>query len=459
MPSTFMGLEIARRGLSAARLGMEISGHNVANANTPGYSRQRPVLATSDPYTLPSLCRPQEPLMLGTGVEVKKVERVRDSFLDIQIRAEVSGHGTWEVQRDALSEIETIFMEPSENGLSSLFSKFWNSWQEVSKNAENTPTRAVLVQNAESLAGAIRHTKSLLETVRDDQRQLANIYINDINSKARQIAALNVQIANSRAAGDEPNDLLDKRDLLLDELAALTAVTVAEDSLGAVKVTAGSVVLVDGRESFDVPQITDWSSDPFAGPPYDQFTAGRLFGVRENLAKVAAYAADLDKLASTLISEVNALHAAGYGLDGTTGTAFFTGSDSSDIGVNQGLAANLGLVAAASASDAPGDGSNALAIARLQSAAIAGLGGSTIAGHYQNLVSRLGVESQEAARMTDNQKALVDQLNSRKESISGVSLDEEMTNLIQYQYAYMASARVITAMDSLLDTLINRTAV
>ena len=459
MPSTFMGLEIARRGLSAARLGMEISGHNVANANTPGYSRQRPVLATTDPYTLPSLCRPQEPLMLGTGVEAKKVERVRDSFLDIQVRAEVSGHGTWEVQRDALGEIETVFMEPSESGLSSLFSKFWSSWQELSKNAENTPTRAVLVQNAESLAVAIRHTQSLLDTVRDDQRQLANIYINDINSKARQIAALNVQIANSRAAGDEPNDLLDKRDLLLDELAALAAITVTEDGLGAVKVTAGSAVLVDGKESFDVPQITDWTTDPFVNSPYDQFTAGRLYGVRQNLAKVASYAAGLDTLASALISEVNTLHRAGYGLDGTTGTAFFTGSGASDIGVNPDLAADLGKVAAASVEGAPGDGSNALKIARLETAVIEDLGNSTIAGYYQNLVSRLGVEAQEAARMTDNQKALVDQLTARRDSISGVSLDEEMTNLVQYQYAYMACARVITTLDSLLDTLINRTAV
>lgn len=454
-----MGLEIARRGLSAARLGMEISGHNVANANTPGYSRQRPVLATTDPYTLPSLCRPQEPLMLGTGVEAKKVERVRDSFLDIQIRAEASRHGTWEVQRDALGEVETIFMEPSDTGLSALFSRFWSSWQELSKNAENTPTRAVLVQNAESLAGAVRHTRSLLDTVRDDQRQLVNIYINDINSKARQIAALNVQIAHSRASGDEPNDLLDKRDLLMDELAQLTSFTAVEDSLGAVKITVGALTLVDGRNSYDVPQITDWSGDPFTSSPYDQFTEGKLYGVRQNLAKVASYTADLDTLAAALISEVNARHAAGYGLDGSTGTAFFTGTGSSDIGVNPDLAANLALVAAALSPGAPGDGANALAVARLETTALDALGRSTLSGYYQNLVSRLGVEAQEAGRMTDNQKALVDQLTFRKDSISGVSLDEEMTNLVQYQYAYMASARVIIALDSLLDTLISRTAV
>lgn len=460
MPSTFMALETARRGLAAGLTGMEVSGHNVANANTPGYTRQRVVLSASEPYTEPCLGRLEEALQLGTGVTVEQVQRVRDSFLDGQIRTELHSLGNWETQRDALSEIETVFMEPSENGLNNLISKFWADWQELSRNAENSPIRSVLVQDSITLANAMNHIYSLFETIKTDQQELANIYINDINSKARQIAALNEQIVNIKAAGDQPNDLMDKRDLLLDELARLVNYTATENEDGSVDVSVGSISLVAGSNYSDIPAI-DWSAgpDPWSAGPYDQVTGGNLKGIKDILSKLQAYEDDLDALAAGLIGAVNGLHASGYDLYGSTGVEFFTGTGAADIAVNSDIVDDLGKIAAAGISGAPGDGANALAIAQLQNSNIAGLGGTTIGGYYKNMIARLGVETQESVRMVENQQALVDQLSNRKESISGVSMDEEMTNIIQYQYAYMGAARVISALDSMLDTLINRTAV
>lgn len=451
MYSTFLGLEIARRGMTAGRTGMDITGHNVANANTPGYTRQRAEQVAEQPYTIPSLGRPAIAGQMGAGVTVEQIKRIRDVFLDGQIRVETNSLGAWEAQNDALSEIETIFMEPSENGLNTLFSNFWASWQELSKNAENNPLRTNLVQNAVSLASGLNHTYSQLETVRSNLNQLLQIDINDINTKAQQIANLNVQIVNIRAVGDQPNDLMDKRDLLLDELSKLTNFTVTDLGNGSISIDIGTFNLVDGAT-----QTVTSLPDP---PNWADVTNGALYGINTVLTKLQSYEDALDTLSNTLITNVNALHTAGFDLTGAPGANFFNGTGAAGIVVNPVIEANVNMVAAGLNAGVAGDGSNALAIAQLQNTSIAALGNTTFDNYYKNLIATLGINAQESARMVESQQALVDQLTNRKESISGVSMDEEMTNLIQYQYAYQAAARVVSVLDSLLDTLINRMAV
>ncbi|HOV79652.1 MAG TPA: flagellar hook-associated protein FlgK [Bacillota bacterium] len=451
MYSTFLGLETARRGMATGRLGMDVTGHNVANANTPGYTRQRAEQAASYPYTVPSLGRPAMAGQIGTGVVVEQIKRVRDNFLDGQIRVETNALGAWQAQNDALSEIETIFMEPSENGLNTLFSNFWAGWQELSKNGESNPLRTSLVQNAVSLANGFNHIYRQLETVRGNLNQLMQIDVDDINAKAQQIANLNTQIVNIRAAGDQPNDLMDRRDLLLDELAELTNFTVTDLGDGSISINIGSHNLLDGTTQTVTPL-------PYPPNPAD-VTDGALYGISQALTKLQSYEDDLNTLAASLIDEVNTLHQAGFDLSGNPGGVFFTGNDASDIAVNGAIESDVSLVAAARIAGLDGDGSNALAVAQLQNTDIAALGNTTFDNYYKNLVARLGINAQESARMVENQQALVDQLNNRKESVSGVSMDEEMTSLIQYQYAYQGAARVVTILDGMLDTLINKMAV
>lgn len=451
MYSTFLGLEVARRGMATGRTGMDITGHNVANASTPGYTRQRAEQAAEFPYTLPSLGKPVIALQMGTGVLVEQIKRIRDVFLDGQIRVETSSLGAWQAQNDALSEIETIFMEPSENGLNTLLANFWASWQELSKNPENNPLRTNLVQNAVSLASGFNHIYSQLETVRSNLNQLMQINVNDINTKAQQIANLNTQIVNIIAAGDQPNDLMDRRDLLLDELAKLTNYSVTDLGNGAISIDIGSFNLLDGATQTVTPLTIplNWAD----------VTNGALYGINAVLNKLQSYEDDLDTLADNFINEINALHTAGFDLSGAAGTNFFNGAGASGIVVNPAIEADVNLVAAGLNPGVAGDGSNALRIAQLQNTVIAALGNSTFDNYYKNLIAKLGINAQESARMVESQQALVDQLTNRKESISGVSMDEEMTNLIQYQYAYQGAARVVTILDSLLDTLINRMAV
>lgn len=452
--STFMGLETARRAMSTARTGMDVTGHNVANAGTPGYTRQRALQKAGYPYTVPSLSRPEQAGQLGTGVSVVQLQRIRDLFLDGQIRVETGKLGDWQAQNDALSEIETIFMEPSENGLNTLLANFWSSWQELSKNAESSPIRTTLVQNAVSLANGFNHTYSQLETVRGNLDQLTQIHIDDVNSKARQIAGLNNQIINIMAVGDQPNDLMDKRDLLLDELSKLTNFQLTDLGGGSIRVAVGALVLVDGANTpGSMPNPPNWT----------EVTNGALAGINQTLGKLQSYEADLHTLVGSLVSEVNNAHKAGFDLNGVAGLDFFvlsgaTGNAAGDIQVNSIIEGNVSRVAAALDTTArPGDGSNALLIAGLQNQNI--VAGTTADNYYKNLIARLGVDAQESGRMTLNQQALVDQLAKRRESISGVSLDEEMTNLIQYQYAYQGAARVVTVLDDMLNTLINRMAV
>jgi len=457
--STFLGLETARRGLATARVGMDVTGHNVANANTTGYTRQRANQVASDPYTMPSMGKPVIALQLGTGVLVSEIRRVRDNFLDGQIRTETSKLGYWQAQSDALSEIETVFSEPSDDGLSALLENFWSSWQELSKNAESTPIRTALLQNAISLANGFNHTYSQLETIKGDLNQLTEIYVDDINSKARQIEDLNKQIILITAAGDQPNDLLDKRDLLLDEMAELTNFTVTNLEDGSIQVQVGSLTLVDGASCPD--QLDASSLD------WTEVTSGALAGINQALNKLQGYEDSLNNLVGELINQVNTLHSSGYDVDGNavSGTdyeMFFTGSNASDIKVNSYIEGDVTKIAASSIGNTdpnwgPANGNNALLIAQLQYATT--IDGTTFDNYFNNLITKLGVESQEGERMTENQQVLVNQLTSRRESISGVSLDEEMTNLIQYQYAYQGAARVVTVLDSLLDTLINRMAV
>jgi flagellar hook-associated protein 1 FlgK len=483
---------------------MNTAGHNVASANTPGFSRQRAVMQTTAPWPVPSVNIPAGAGQIGTGVEVALIERVRDTFLDRQIRKELSGLGLWEQRRDALERVEVVFMEPGETGLATLLSQFWDSWQELSKYPESMPVRTTVIETAQALAEALRHTHAQLTTIRNDLNELIRLKVDEINTLARQIADLNQQIFTVKAAGMSPNDLLDRRDLLLEELAKIAAIEVepvlieqgeekfdtgaARVKLRDARVNGQQVVLVEwdeqakkavalGLVSVETPEPGTgakvyelyWSKDQNQALAHDEF-GGELSGLlysRDNLLR-DEYLEQLDQFARALASEVNGVHDDGRGLDGSTGLHFFASQaggsavgGAGDLYVNPELVAEVGKLAAAgpgTGTPPPGDGTNALAIARLRREKISGLDGFTLDDYYKNLIARLGVAAHEAQRMVENQNVLVEQLNKRKEAISGVSLDEEMVNLIQYQYAYQAAARVITVVDEMLDTLINRMA-
>lgn len=467
MISTFLGIETALRALMAQRKATETAGHNIANASTPGFSRQRVELEASyDPYTVPSLGRPEIPGQLGTGVNITAIRRVRDEFLDLQVRNESSKLGYWEIRRDSLQKVEVVLNEPGENGLDSVMTAFWNAWQELSKNPESLAVRSEVRQRGITLAESVRHLYGQLQQLQEDLNFNVGVTVEQINTTAQQLADLNQQIIHSVAAGDNPNDLRDRRDLLIDRLAKMVEITVSGQPDGTVNVAVGGRNLVQGTTIDNFQAVPDplnnnfytvqWESD---GTPV-AFTSGSIAGmIWTRDMGVADILGQLDELAATLINKVNAVHRSGYGLDGSTGNDFFIGTGAADIEVASGILGNLNTIAAASdAAKLPGDGSNALELAQLKDALTMppGSPSGTFGDYYRSLVASTGINSEQAMRLTENLGALVSQLENRRQAVMGVSLDEEMANIVKFTHAYQAAARVLTTLDEQLDVIINR---
>ncbi|PIW21592.1 MAG: flagellar hook-associated protein FlgK [Candidatus Aquicultor secundus] len=460
----FFGISIARRALEASQYGMDVTAHNIANANTPGYSRQRAILAATPSFPYPGYNRPMLQAQLGTGVEVKSVERVRSSYFDSQIRKENQALGGWEVKDDALKQLEAIFNEPSEAGLQNIMGEFWNAWQQLSKNPESLSVRTSVIEMGRTLTSTFNQLDAKLSRLRDNLNDQAAVKVDEVNNIADRIYALNNEIIRIQTFGVEPNDLKDERDKLIDDLSKIADITVGEQDSGA------TLIFLNGRQL-----VSEYSANHIQTTPnglnsgyYDvtwesDGSAVTLYGgeikslVDSRDVTIQNYRGDLDTLASTLITEINNLHAAGVGLDGTTGWNFFTGTGAADIALSADIDDPTHVAAATDAAAIPGDNSNALAIGKLKDTLLTIDGNNvTMNDFYRSTVTNLGIESQESGRMITNSKLYYDLIENHRQSVSGVSLDEEATNMIKYQRAYEAAARVITMLDDMLDTLINR---
>jgi len=450
-------LDIGKRALMTYRLAMNITGHNVANANTPGFSRQRPILTT----TLPIDFRPGQ---LGTGVKVDEIQRMRDQFLDLQVRGGTSSVGQWEERQKFLGEVETIFNEPSESSLNNALSEFWNSWQDLANDPENMATRVSVREKGQLLCNTFHRLRSKLRRVQEDINQSIKGRVEEINSLAQRIAKLNGQIVRIEIKGENANDLRDQRDLLIDQLSKIADVSTVELADGSVTVSIAGNSLVERVNT--VALGTSVRSSTY-GTVFDvtygkservlNFTDGELKGLMDLRDEVIPqYLEELDTLASTLITRVSSLHSAGYGLDGTTtGLDFFSGSDASDIGIDQAIQGDVSLIAA-STDGSPGNGSNAIAISDLANQLTMNGNSASFGDFYQSMMGGLGVLSQEASQNYTNNFLLLTQLENHRQSVSGVSLDEEMANMINYQHSFEAAARIISTVDEMMNTIINQ---
>lgn len=484
--SLFFGLNIGLKGMMAQQTAMDVASHNIANANTDGYSKQRVNLETSIPISgLTSAGQ------LGSGVEIAEIDRLEDQFLNYQVRKETSAMENWDAVANTLQQAETVFMEPSDTGFNEVMNKFWSDWQELSKTAESSPIRTSLKESAVSLTDAFRQIYNQLVEIKNDAQNQVNQKIPEINSLSESIAHLNEQIVSVKLTGQNPNDLLDQRDLALEKLAEMANISVKEYDSGAIKVVLGNDIdladntIVDG----DVyNEITDSSSIKIQ----DGELAGLLSvsGTADSTKTIQYYLDKLDTLAIGMAKAVNDIHSTGKTLDGSQGQEFFvfkdingnqidlsavdwtnpiaSGLSAANIYVNPDIENNVSNIAAAQDDGIflEGNGDTALQIAQLQNAYFnydsankvlskQGTGDMTLGMFYEDMIAELGSASSEAQRMTSNQEALVEQSKTRRESIRGVSLDEEMANIVNYQHAFQASARVISVIDEMLDTVVN----
>lgn len=475
MRSAFFGLEIAKRSLFTHQHSLNVTGHNIANANTEGYSRQRGIHAATYPQFSYSLNRPTFAGITGTGVEMQEIRRMRDQFIDRDFRNENQIFGEWETKRDILQKIEYIFNEPSDSGIRSVLDEFWNSFQELSKNPENPTVRAVVHQRGIALAETINHTYTQFKELQMQVNEAIDVKVKEINSLSLQIADLNDQILKTEATGDNANDLRDRRDLLVDQLSKIVKLYVDEDNNGMYTISVTGAALVTGKYynpiEFDVTDIT--SVITFTDLGYNLVTdGGELKGLLEMRDNALPYYMDgLKKLAENLAKEINDIHRSGCGLGDPTSDPHLTdeeffiyepdGSGGERLLAVNPVLAVLERIAAAKMPDPPappppGDGSNALEIAQLRYSKFSALSNATFDDYTKSLISALGVDTQEAIRMTDNQELLLTQIENRRESVSGVSLDEEMSNMIKFQHGYNSAARMVTAIDEMLEVVVNK---
>ncbi len=606
MQGLFGALQIAQRGLAANQIGMQITGHNISNANTPGYSRQRVELTEALPLQIP----PNG--VLGMGVEISSIIRIRNTFIDQQLSREQTLQGYYSQLNDYMTQVEATINEPGDTGLNSRINTFFNAWQEVSKYPANSSMRIAMAENGKVLTEDISAMYTRLDAIKTDIND--NIYetVNQINEMAEQIASLNDGIAKLEVTGDHANDYRDQRDKLVEEMAKMVNIETSEQADGTINVYIPGFMIVNGVTSAPLEAQVDGTIDRYRADLFKIGTPDGMMDINVQGGKLKAlldmrdgyvndYQNDLNYIAQTLADSVNELQTSGYDLNGNRGEAFFdTGNkdgtsiykitagtsllditdvekplnDDDNLGMltvssgivsinginvsidaehdslktivtkinnaNTGVSASIGpmnrlvlradvdsgfkitsiqdltsnlfeklnilsvsgaypenslavgagieftpsdppaqalkinnnmlttpsKIAAAVGIDtdndgvwdtptALNDGTNALNIAQIQDQTLMQSGKSTINVYYQRFVTKIGFDSQRAQALEENQTVQVTALEERREAVSGVSLDEEMANMIQYQNAYAASARFMSSVQEMLDALVN----
>ncbi len=464
--SLSLGLDTAVKALRAHQLAVDVASHNIANAQTPGFSRQRVILrqdglTAADRYSHDTLLG-----KAGMGVTATNVDRVRDLFLDYQARQTSSAKNQYDAFSTALGRAELTFNEPGENGIQALLGQFFDAWHDVVNDPESPAARTALVHATTTLASNIQRASQDLDTLRTDVNQNVVALKDEINSRAAEISNLNRQIVQVEAGGDAANDLRDRRDLLLDQLSGIAQISYSETATHSVSVYLGNHELVSEYAYHAVDAVNDAAHAGMQKLVFQSdgldvtSTSGKLRGLydaRDNA--IPAVQDKLDTLASGMITQVNTLHKVGYGLDDSTGLDFFTGTGASDIELNAILAGDPQKIAVSSAAGTVGNADNGLAIADLQQNSMVGPGNASFDQYYASMVSVLGADVARAQGISTANGLLNDHVEAQRQSVSGVNIDEEVTNMNASQHAYQAASRVITTIDDMLDTLINRTGV
>lgn len=415
MVSTFHGLELGKRGLMVGQASIATTGHNIANANTQGYSRQQ-VNATTSP-SLTVWTNGDNPGQLGSGVTLESITRVRDSFLDQRYREQSGTLGEWSVKQKTLDHLELIINEPSDTGLNSAMDQLWGAWQDLANDPDSLSAMVVIKERAQEFVETAQAMDNSMTSLKNDLENQLTAKMDDANGYLEQIAKLNNSILRS---GANANVLLDQRDVVVEKLSSLVSVNVEPQTNGVYNISLSS----DGTSLVSGENSTKLDSQ-------SAITGGELAGIVKSLDIVANYQSSLNETVKTFAL------ANGMSPAGVAGESLFNGDEN-----NFSIAALLVHTGVNQFTPPPNMEANS------QSSKNA----------FQALVGQLGAESQSAIRSVANYEAALMATENRRQSVSGVSLDEEMANLIKYQHSYNAAARLISTADQMLDTIINRMA-
>jgi flagellar hook-associated protein FlgK len=455
----FQGLSTALTALYANQKALDTTGNNIANVNTEGYSRQQVITSPTGGSLIPSFW--SNGPRAGTGVNVDNIVRLRDAFLDNRSLTEHGTLGALTQTKTTYDAVELTFKEPSDTGILSQLDDYWQTWDDVATNPTDGSARIQVVEQANTLVTGIQQAASDLDELEETTLTGLKNDVKQVNSWAKSIGDLNVAIQAAYQSGTTPNNLLDQRDLLISKMSDFGAVTVKETQNGSVSVSIGGISIVRDKsirelqvDDSGTPVVLRWDQDGDPNTTTDGTKAvlngGKLAGHLTSLTTIIPkYRGMLDDFATNLISTVNTQHAAGMDQYGNPGAPFFTGTSAKTIAVNTAIVADPKLLAAASAGGGEADEKNAAAMAKLA---------ESLTGpnkKYEQLINTLGVESQRTSNQYGIQAGIVQTVDNARDSVSSVSLDEEMTNMIKYQKAYSASAKYLNVMNDVMDQLIN----
>lgn len=489
---SILGLfRIGKEALLAQQRAMNVTSNNIANANTPGYSRQRAIFTPTEPVDAGGI-------PIGGGVRIREVERITDQALNNQLLREHQQLAFDQRMSTGLSRIEGVFGEVEDSGISSSLGELFQAVQDLSNNPSGNVERQLVVQRATSLGDLIRSTNDRLTSLQNDANQSIDSVVREIDTLATQIGNMNRQIFLREGSGKTAAALRDQRDQLMTQLSEKVDFTSFERSDGQVAIfVAQGLFLVDGSSVGQLRAQPSAASNPprfeifhdvsgsIAGPVTTLIQGGELGGLialRDSVLPSEKSA--LDEFTFTLADRLNQVHQAGFGLTDDVSRRFFvdraTGGSfasvagaASQITLNPLLAADPQRIAAGSTSlgpglgAAPGDNAGALALAGVESisqavfqvgdpvAGPASGAAATIAGFFGGIVGGLGARLQDGERKATQQDLVVSELQSRQSALSGVSIDEEVAELIKLQHAFQAGARVITTVDRMLETLLS----
>lgn len=462
-------LNLGSRALQTQQQGVEVSGQNLANVNNPAYARQRLVIQTSD--AIATGLGPQ-----GTGVNAVAITQLRNTLLDGQIQGETSVMGFLQAQQTALQYAEAGVGEQltgsastggasgvgAGGGLADSLTGFFNAFQSLATAPASLTNRQEVISQAQQLATQFNQVDQRLAAVNGQLNQSVQNDVADANQLLAGIAGLNQQITAAEAAtGGTANDLRDLRQQKLEGLAKLVNFQSASTADGAVNISVDGNLLVAGASVQDTLQTYDAGGGQLLVRTAAAGTALTLTGgsIQGNIAArdgtLQSLRTNLNNLANQLINQVNTVYRAGYDLNGNTNANFFTGTTAADIGVNATLVGDPAKLQASGVVGAAGNSQIALALAQLAGTKQAGLGNQTFSDSYIGAITDLGFAMAGVNGQLSDQQIVQDMLQTQRSSVSGVSLDEEMVDLVKYQRAFQASAKLVGTIDQLLDTVVN----
>ncbi|HHV38351.1 MAG TPA: flagellar hook-associated protein FlgK [Tepidimicrobium sp.] len=455
------GFNTAVKGLLASQRSLYIVNHNISNINTKGYSRQQGVQRATTPFHMTGVG------MLGTGTTIEDIIRMRDSYIDFKYWNENAPKGEWIVKRDGLEELEKLFGEPSDNSFRKYLDDFYLALDNMSKNPSDMSFREPVKENVLALTRHINETAKRLQDMKKEQEFSMETMERRINDLAIQITSLNKQIYATELDGRKANDLRDRRELLIDELSEIVDIRADESTDGKYVVSIGGVSLVDHTNTFKVKLAEDFSELQWSNGSKVSLRSGQLKGlldiyngdgVNNSYRGIPYYMDRLNQFAREFAESFNNQHKEGYTLDGEQGEDFFVFSEEAEIEDSWAATITLhddilrDLRNIAAAGDKAGDAEDAKNLLKL----IALRDEKSPDDFIKSILSNLAVDSLQGRRMSETQDVVLRNIQSKRDSIQGVSYDEEMADMVRFQHSYVASARMISTMDIIMDVTINR---